>query len=292
MSPDLSALNMRVYPAVASVRHTDGMPDMPWVDAIKLVLSEQGEPMRASEIAQTIVDKKYRVKVGATPNTTVGSILSQPPLRDEVEKVERGIYRYPPSNEVEGGTAAADGDAPPAESGPTKSGTELTQDEPGLLNAFGLFWRRAEVDWTAAAPKLFGVQLAGSTAVDFGSQAGIYVLYDGSRLVYVGRVNEPRLAKRLREHTRDRLSGRWDRFSWFGVRAVTDTGLADFSPSATVTLDSLINTLEALFIEALEPPQNRRQGDGFAELEFIQVLDPGIEKKRKKQILDELSKNL
>ncbi|WP_308491860.1 hypothetical protein [Microbacterium terrisoli] len=69
-------------------------------------------------------------------------------------------------------------------------------------------------------------------------------------------------------------------------------GLADFSPSATVSLDSLINTLEALFIAALEPPQNRRQGDGFTDLEFIQVLDPGIEKKRKKQILEELSKNL
>lgn len=268
------------------------MPDMSWVDAIKRVLREQGEPMRASEIAQTIVDKKYRTKVGATPNTTVGSVLSQPPLRDEVEKIERGIYRYPPSStlaEVTDSPERADSDA---ELPPSKSGTELTEDEPGLLNAFGLFWRRIEVDWTPAAPKLFGVQLAGSTAVDFGTQAGIYVLYDGSRLVYVGRVNEPRLAKRLREHTRDRLSGRWDRFSWFGVRAVTETGLADFSPSATVSLDSLINTLEALFIEALEPPQNRRQGDGFAELEFIQVLDPGIEKKRKKQILEELSKNL
>lgn len=265
---------------------------MSWVDAIKRVLREQGEPMRASAIAQTIVDKRYRTKVGATPNTTVGSLLSQPPLREEVEKVERGIYKYPPSAEPSGISQSEESDPATTDSTPSKSGTRLTEDEPGLLNAFGLFWRRAEVDWAPVSPKLFGVQLAGSSAVDFGTQAGIYVLYDGSRLVYVGRVNEARLAKRLREHTRDRLSGRWDRFSWFGVRAVTETGLADFSPSATVTLDSLINTLEALFIEALEPPQNRRQGDGFAELEFIQVLDPSIENKRKKQILEELSKNL
>lgn len=266
---------------------------MSWIDAIKRVLSESGEPMRASEIAQTIVDKKYRGKVGATPNTTVGSVLSQPPLRDEVEKIERGIYRYPP-------VGASQGDAETTPAGTEPNGSELTaplaanltEDEPGLLNAFGLFWRRLEVDWLPSQPKLLGVQLAGSSAVDFGEQVGLYVLYDGSRLVYVGRVNEPRLAKRLREHTRDRLSGRWDRFSWFGVRAVTDEGLASFSSSATVSMDTLIKTLEALLIEALEPPQNRRQGDGFAELEFIQVLDPSIEKKRKKQLLNELSRGL
>lgn len=154
--------------------------------------------MRASEIAQTIVDKKYRTKVGATPNTTVGSVLSQFPLRDEVEKIERGIYRYPPGkggreeSAVEGEDALRD----PAAELVGKSSV-LTEDEPGLLNAFGLFWRRGEVDWQSPSPKLLGVQLAGSSAVDFGSQAGIYILYDGSRLVYVGRVSEPRLSRRF-----------------------------------------------------------------------------------------------
>lgn len=271
------------------------MPDMSWVDAVRRVLRERGEPMRASEIAQMIVDKKYRTKVGATPSSTVGSVLSQLPLRDEVEKIERGIYRYPPVKPEIEGTAQSvskDGVRGPL-AAVTAAGTgTFTEDEPGSLNAFGVFWRREKVDWSASSPRLLGVQVADSEAVDFSAQAGIYILYDGSRLVYIGRVNEPRLAKRLREHTRDRLSGRWDRFSWFGVRPVTDAGLAEFSSSSLVSLDALITTLEALLIEALEPPQNRRQGDGFADLEFIQQVDPIIDKRRKKQWLNELSEKL
>lgn len=32
-------------------------------------------------------------------------------------------------------------------------------------------------------------------------------------------------------------------------------------------------TLEALLIEALEPPQNRKRGDDFSAIEYIQDLD-------------------
>lgn len=38
--------------------------------------------------------------------------------------------------------------------------------------------------------------------------------------------------------------------------------------------------LQALLIEALEPPQNRRGGDGFKGIEYIQVEDQ--EKKEQK----------
>jgi hypothetical protein len=43
--------------------------------------------------------------------------------------------------------------------------------------------------------------------------------------------------------------------------------------------------MEALLIEGLEPPQNRRQGDGFSALEFIQVTDPEVEKSRTQAVL-------
>ena len=69
-------------------------------------------------------------------------------------------------------------------------------------------------------PRLLGVQQTGSTPVNFTEQVGVYVLYDVHRPVYVGRVTEPRIGIRLFDHTRDRLTGRWDRFSWFGVRGV------------------------------------------------------------------------
>ncbi|MGN8050733.1 HTH domain-containing protein [Curtobacterium sp. 22159] len=267
------------------------MVNMGWGEAIKKVLADQGEPMRTSEIAQAILDGKLRTKVGATPHTAVASYLSQEPLRSEVEKLDRGVFRYPPaaSPKREDDSVVVNTPVVALED----SGTaDVSEDERGLLNAFGLFWRRAEIDWTPSAPKLLGVQLTGSTAVDFSNQEGVYLLYDVTRLVYVGRVTEPRLGRRLREHTRDRLSGRWDRFSWFGVRPVGADGQLEVVPDSGLNADLVISTLEALLIEALEPPQNRRQGDGFAELEFIQQTDPDIEKTRKRRLLEELSEQL
>jgi hypothetical protein len=34
--------------------------------------------------------------------------------------------------------------------------------------------------------------------------------------------------------------------------------------------------LEALLIEALEPPQNRKRGDDFSAIEYIQDIDPEL----------------
>lgn len=267
------------------------MANLGWSEAIKKVLAEQGEPMRTSEIAQAILDGNLRTKAGATPHTAVASYLSQEPLRSEVEKLDRGVFRYPPVVQAIKPSASPSPEAVTV--APEDAGTaDVSEDERGLLNAFGLFWRRAEVDWTPSKPTMLGVQLTGSAAVDFSNQEGVYLLYDGSRLVYVGRVSEPRLGKRLREHTRDRLSGRWDRFSWFGLRPVGADGELEVVPDGDLNSDLVISTLEALLIEALEPPQNRRQGDGFAELEFIQQTDPNIEKARKKRILTELSEKL
>lgn len=68
------------------------------------------------------------------------------------------------------------------------------------------------------------------------------------------------------------MSGRWDRFCWFGVRPIQEDGSLEVAPSG-IDIDMLIATLEALMIERLEPPQNRRQGDRFNALEFIQLID-------------------
>ncbi|MGV1003652.1 MAG: hypothetical protein ACOYEV_02560 [Candidatus Nanopelagicales bacterium] len=93
--------------------------------------------------------------------------------------------------------------------------TEVEEDaeQMGLINTFGMFWRRSEVNWAQKSVKLLGIQQVGSQEIDFGEQAGVYLLYDGVRILYVGRVTEPRLDSRLWEHTRDRLMSRWDRFS-------------------------------------------------------------------------------
>lgn len=165
-------------------------------------------------------------------------------------------------------------------------------EEMGLINAFGMFWRRSEVIWRRPnGTVLKGLQTAGGQDVDFSCEAGVYLLHDGSRVVYVGQVSEPRLGSRLAEHTRDRLSGRWDRFSWFGVRGAKADGSLTEVPGE-FTLKNLITTMEALLIEGLEPPQNRRQGDGFKPVEFIQASDPELERQRKKRLLTDLAKTL
>jgi hypothetical protein len=42
----------------------------------------------------------------------------------------------------------------------------------------------------------------------------------------------------------------------------------------------IVATMEALLIEGLEPPQNRRRGDDFRAIEYIQREDPELERRR------------
>jgi hypothetical protein len=257
------------------------MADMPWREAILTALQDSGRPMHYAEIAQAIIDSGYRVNVGATPAATVSSNLSGLMRRKSVVKVERGVYalRNTRTKVVQQRVEDAD---------------EAQEDarEMGLINAFGMFWDRDGVYWRTRSPRLLGVQQSGSAPVDFADQVGVYVLYDGSRAIYVGRVTEPRMGQRLFEHTRDRLSGRWNRFSWFGVRGVRANGELTPIPTVEIGVVSLIATMEALLIEGLEPPQNRRQGEGFNAVEFIQEPDPEVMRERDRRVLAQLSQNV
>ena len=267
------------------------MPNLPWREAILRVLSTADEPMHYTEIAQAIIDQKLRQDVGATPSNAVASALSSQALVRKVVRVERGYYILASKLQLpQAGSTASSAKGGPRNrtasvSTRTETVAELPDGESGLIGSFGMFWLRSEVDWTATPVKLLGVQLDGGNPVDFAEQAGVYLLYEGNRVIYVGRVTSPRLGQRLWEHTRDRLKARWDKFSWFGVRSVGDNGCLGSLPHPGFTLAALIATMEALLIEGLEPPQNRRQGDGFKALEFIQEVDPQIEIVRERQIL-------
>lgn len=251
--------------------------NMPWRLAMIRVLQEAEGPLHYSEIAQAIIDKQYRIDVGATPSATVAANLSE--HSQTFARVARGVYALAerPVNEQPLPVDAAGDDA------------EEDAQEMGLINAFGMFWSRDLVMWRSTMPKVLGVQQSGSAIVNFTSQAGVYVLHDKSRAIYVGRVTEPRMGLRLFEHTRDRLSGRWDRFSWFGVRGVRSNGELAPIPSSGIAVSSLIATMEALLIEGLEPPQNRRQGDGFNAVEFIQAMDGEVSQARDRRVLDQLA---
>ncbi len=259
------------------------MAEMTWRAAITKVLSDAGgEPLTAGQIAERIIEGQLRVNFGATPVQTVYAQLARPikenPATSPFIRVGKGLYALP-SVVI----------PPSAKAGPVV--VDIDEDDMGLINAFGMFWSRDRVEWKHTGTKLLGVQAEGSTPVDFAEQDGVYLLYDGSRVIYVGRTTTARLGKRLSEHTRSRLAGRWDRFSWFGVRAVTDAGALKDPNPGQLTIDALIETMEALLIEGLEPPQNRKRGDGFTAVEYLQATDPALTKAHKQEQFIHLAKN-
>ena len=150
-----------------------------------------------------------------------------------------------------------------------------------LIRSIGLFWKRENVYWNSAPRngRLLGVakREKASGEINFRDQLGVYVLYAEYDLVYVGMTgtDEYSLYKRLKAHTRNDLSDRWDRFSWFGVRRVTKAGsLAERPQKVRPSYMQAIEHMEAILIHAAEPPLNR-QGGRFGEsvIRYLQVRD-------------------
>lgn len=161
----------------------------------------------------------------------------------------------------------------------------------GIINAFGMFWERSKVRWEAR-PRIFGQQQAGATPVDFCDQKAVYLLHDSQGIVYVGRVTDQNLGRRLFQHTVDRSNGRWTRFSWFGVWPVTQNGTLETGADLRLNVDVVIATMEAVLIEGLEPRQNRKRGGDFQAVEFLQFEDPELKKARKQAVLQSLAAQL
>lgn len=254
-----------------------------WRDAAVVVLQSQQTAMHYTDIAEAIAEKQLRSEFGATPATAVNVAITQSINNDgdasPFVRVARGVYAL---------RHRADS-TPPATATTEPESKEL--DETGLINAFGMYWSRSQVLWSSA-PRVLGQQQPESTAVDFCQQRGVYLLHDGRSVVYVGRSTDQPLGVRLRQHVTDRLNGRWDRFSWFGTLSVNDAGALEAPSSTNFNQDLLIVTMEALLIEGLEPPQNRKRGDDFRAIEYLQVEDPDIKKRNIIALMDELKTKL
>lgn len=254
--------------------------EMTWRNAIDKVLASSTNPLHYKEIAEQIIAQSLRTSLGATPAATVNAQISHSIKHDGTAspyiRVTRGTFAF-----RRGGSVAA---VAPPKLTPDVAESEEGEEQYEIVTSFGMFWRRSAVEWVAT-PKLLGMQEIGATPVNFFQQLGVYLLYDGREVIYVGRTTDRPLGRRLFEHTIDRLSARWDRFSWFGLLPVSDTGQLGKLPS-TFDAAKLIPALEAILVESLEPRQNRKRGDDLAAVEFIQRDDPEIEKKRIKATLD------
>lgn len=263
------------------------MSDLGWRESIVRVLEANACAMHYAEIAEEVAAQGLRSSLGATPASTVNAYIStslnQEGRESPFVRVSRGQYIL---------RKHAD-DIPEIESSAAISKnlkSDASSEDPRLVHAFGMFWQRELVYWTSS-PSMLGRQQIGATAVDFASQIGVYLLYDARDVVYVGRAIDRPMGRRLYEHTQDRLRGRWDRFSWFGLLEVTEDGTL-IEGAIEVSPNMIIATLEAMLIEGLEPPQNRRRGDGFGAVEYLQSEDPEIQKAQMSKLLSEMQQKL
>lgn len=242
--------------------------EMTWQAAIEKVLRDAGTALHYAEIAKCIVASELRQNVGATPSKTVYSVLFD--KKTVFEKVAPATFRIRGAADSYGEIDDSDSDSEPTRP----------------IMALGMFWERDLVTWIGN-PSILGAEQPGAVPVNMTKQYGVYLLHDFRDIVYVGRATKATLGSRLYAHTRDRLKTRWNRFSWFGFREVDDNGTLGRT-SKTYDLHDVIIAMEALLIEALEPPQNRKGGDGFHGIEYIQAEDP---EKAKERLISQL-KNL
>ena len=263
---------------------------MQWREAVEKVLGDAADPMHYTDIAEEIAAQELRGgdELGATPANTVSATITNS-LRDEGDlspfvRIERGVYGLRKKNQLEAASHTVIPETP-------ATVAEISSDATGLVNAYGMFWDRTKVAWAAQA-KILGQQQTGSNPVDFADQRGVYLLHDAQGVVYVGRATDQGLGRRLFQHINDRLGGRWTRFSWFGVHPVNDDGtLSIRSEFPHLPVDVVIVTMEAVLIEGLEPRQNRKRGDDFKAVEYLQVEDPTLELGRMKAMMRKLEEN-
>jgi hypothetical protein len=258
---------------------------MTWAQAIRQVLLDNGSAMHYVEIAKQAVGKGYKTN-SATPDYTVAAVLT-----DDIKKgAEAQFLRL-----GNGYYALAETGGVFAVAQPFDVGSPL-EDAPApailAIRAYGIYWERSKVDWQPSVPSLFGRQHEASPVVDLSKQRGVYLLYDGRELVYVGRSVDLGITVRLRDHTVNRLRSRWDRFSWFGLSPVTESGDVTIGGTQSANLAQVVALLEAVLIEALEPRLNRQKGQGFEGAEFLQVEDPSLAEKQKKAMLAHLVSKL
>jgi hypothetical protein len=252
--------------------------ELTWRKAIEKVLSEAPGAIHYKDLTDKIIEDGLRTSLGATPAATVSAYLTTGIKKEGVDcpwqKVGKGLYIWKKKAGI----------TQPAEYAVPAEEEEAEEDQYDVVSSFGMFWRREAIEWTSS-PKILGMQQIGAEAVDFSKQIGIYLLYDGREIIYVGRASDRPLGKRLYEHTLDRLSTRWDRFSWFGILPVSDDGKLG-SLQESFGSPKLLPALEAILIEALEPRQNRKRGDDLAAVEYIQKEDPQIRKRIVKQTME------
>lgn len=267
---------------IHKTRGVGNLAQMTWRDAIAYILESSEQALHYKTIAEEIESKKLRTSLGATPANTVFALISSSIKSDGEKspfiKTNPGIFMLRASVSEKNEKL--------------KKEPILTEDteEKKIVRCVGMYWHYDRVVWKSK-PRLLGQQQSGAKEIGFSNQVGIYLLHDRSRVIYVGRSTDRPLGQRLFEHTRDRLNGRWDRFSWFGLKGVDNYGKLT-EPTFEPTQTEIISLMEAILIEALEPPQNRKRGDDFSDIEYLQASDDEKTNQRQRALIEMLTKEI
>ena len=240
--------------------------EMTWDEAVLRILGEATEPMACSDIAEAILGRGLKTTVGKTPSDTVAGVISRMRSRGtaDIIKTRPGFFRLP-----------APADFPPAEETDELDSTDAVGNL--AVAAYGLHWEREKVDWTARRLLGYDIDPNPEQAIDFANQQGVYLLHSWQSVVYVGKTTAKAdgLFDRLRwHHQRQAWSGKWERFSWFGIRRVNESGEMDDGPD-TASKEVVAALMEAVLIETLRPSFNQQQGTYMGTL-YRQTVDPNI----------------
>lgn len=258
--------------------------ELTWEQAVLQILREATEPMYYGEIAEEILRQGLKTTTGKTPNDTVAGTISRMRSRGEwnIVKTKPGFFQIGQSAETSSDDTADEFDA-----------TDALQNL--AVAAYGLHWERDKVDWKTN--QLLGYDAAygaigpnSEDVINFADQQGVYLLHGWQSVVYVGKTTarEGGLLQRLRyHHTRQAWSGKWERFSWFGIRRVTEEGnIIDGPDSASKEVVSSL--MESVLIEALRPSFNQQQGSYMGTM-YRQAIDPNIARRQAQDLLRPLT---
>ena len=154
------------------------------------------------------------------------------------------------------------------------------------IRSYGLYWDYRLVEWDDYW--IYGWKLNNDTwreppseaEVVVNAQRAVYLLHAADRsVVYVGQSGggQRRLGQRLWDHTRNSRRGLWTHFSWFGLNEPVEYAEDQVSDQLAVEkqvppdnyieessndqIASSLNIMEALLIDILNPPLNRRRGN-------------------------------
>ena len=241
---------------------------MKWLDAIIDVLREAEAPMHYGDITEKIIKQGKRTVIGATPANSVCAAISKNP--DIFEKTDAGTYALCSTFDY----AKWKGEDTTTENEEEASlDTEITKESrKTIIKAFGKHWQREKIDWSTTKPSLWGRQTSKSQPVDFKTVRGVYMLLNDNQLIYVGVAVKESIAKRLKDHTKDRHSTCWNRFSWFSFDGVNQNGTIRKVNTFSVKIDDVAKAVEAIIIEGVDPHRNGRGGDYLKGREYKQLL--------------------